>query len=170
MGYQSRLNSGLAPRNRSWRGELARCGLMMALVATGGVAFVEAAGAEANPAEFQIANASNGGVGSATVAGSTITIKQIVTGDNDGNTIITGDIVGSAEFHGGETASPTDIDISLDVGPQTVDASGGDGGEAVASSPEVPARANETGNIIIENTNINRNDNSSEATAIITVP
>ena len=137
----------------------ARIGAVMFLALTIGGAGISPARAESTDDDVHAANASNGGVASATTGGS-VTIEEITTGENAGNTIVTGDISGSAEFDGGDTAYPTDV-VSLEIGPQTVDASGGDGGEAIARPGDETSRENDEGDITI----INKNDNRSNAVA-----
>jgi hypothetical protein len=91
---------------------------------------------------------------------------------------VTGNVAGPAAFDGGATDSPTDVDVTLTAGPQTVDASGGDDGTARASdddSRRVDATrdgqdGDEEQDITvtnrISNSNSNSNSNENQNTAI----
>jgi hypothetical protein len=133
---------------------------VIALAVAAVVAHAPSASADGADGELHAANASNGGVATITTGGS-ITIDEITTGENAGNTIVTGDIAGSAAFDGGDTAYPTDVTVSLEIGPQAIDASGGDGGEAIARPADDSSQENAAGDIKI----VNKNDNRSSAVA-----
>jgi hypothetical protein len=123
--------------------------------------------AEASEVGDQSAEASTGGIASSTADGN-VSIDQIITGENTGNTIATGDIAGSAEIHGGEIAYPTEVNVSLTIASQISDASGGDTGKATTSNETVPPKdhidVNTTVDIRNENTNENTNENELNAT------
>ena len=102
--------------------------------------------------------ASNGGVASAT-SGGNVTIGEIVTGENTGNSIVTGDIYGAADIAGGDIDYPTDVNVTLEVGPPIASADGGDGGQATAPSPEGPE-------FDVDINNSDRTNNRSDATAV----
>ena len=102
--------------------------------------------------------ASNGGVASAS-SGGNVNIGEIVTGENTGNSIVTGDIYGAADIAGGDIDYPTDVNVTLNVGPPIASADGGDGGQATAPSPEGPEY-----DVNIDNTD--RTNNRSDATAV----
>lgn len=104
--------------------------------------------------------ASNGGIASAS-SGGEIQIGTIVTGENTGNSISTGDIAGAAELHGGEIDYPTTVNVYQNDAPLIASADGGDYGTASppeGDGPEV--------DIDINNEDRNRNDNRSDATGI----
>jgi hypothetical protein len=104
--------------------------------------------------------ASNGGIASAS-SGGEIHIGTIVTGENTGNSISTGNIAGSAELHGGEIDYPTNVNVYQNDAPLIATADGGDYGNASppeGDGPEV--------DIDINNEDRNRNDNRSDATGI----
>lgn len=91
--------------------------------------------------------ASNGGIATAS-SGGEITIGQIITGENSGNSIVTGNITGAAELHGGEIDYPTDVNVSQDsTGPIAL-ANGGEGGTATGPESEPPVY-----NVDIKNNN-----------------
>ncbi|MFN8590274.1 MAG: hypothetical protein U0031_02350 [Thermomicrobiales bacterium] len=102
--------------------------------------------------------ASNGGIATAT-SGGNVNIGEIVTGENTGNSIQTGDISGPAEINGGEIDYPTDVNVTLDVGPPIATADGGDGGQATPASPEPP-------DLNVRINNSDKNNNKSNATGI----
>jgi len=144
-------------------GVLLRC-CCAALLALMSVAIIHL-GASAKSADApseSIAGASNGGTATATNGNSVITIGEITTGENTGNTIDTGDISGSAEIYGGEIGSPTDVDLLVDSGPQIADASGGDAGQATGAPPNSGQV-----DVNIDNTDKNINDNKSKAISTI---
>jgi hypothetical protein len=107
------------------------------------------------------ASAGNGGTAFST-SGGEVEIGEIVTGENTGNTIITGNISGSAEISGGEIDYPTDVDVSLNNSPLLADASGGDSNEASATD-NADGGANEDGDAATDIKVINKNDNRSSA-------
>ena len=154
-----------------------RCGVAIVFALSGAsVVFSHAATAEPVVTEEQrtgsnasddsaAANAGNGGTAMST-SGGEVQIGEIVTGENSGNTIITGNISGSADISGGEIAYPTDVDVSLNNAALTTDASGGDGNEASATD-ETESDANKDGETDVKI--INENDNQSSA-VITTAP
>ena len=77
--------------------------------------------------------ASNGGIASAS-SGGNVNIGEIITGENTGNSISTGDIGGVADISGGEINYPTEVNVTLNVGPPIASADGGDGGQAAPPS------------------------------------
>jgi hypothetical protein len=113
-------------------------------------------GAESPDAGAQSAEASTGGTASSTADGN-VAIDQIITGENTGNSIVTGDIGGPAELNGGEIAYPTEVNVSLTFDPQISDASGGDAGKAATSRENTPPK--DDIDIAIDNTVTNRNEN-----------
>jgi hypothetical protein len=166
MRPDSVTDGGSARRVGYPHGAVVRWVVAAAVAAIGGGLFAPGTAAEkAEPSSETLqAEASNGGVASATTGGS-VEIGQIVTGENTGNSIATGDIVGPAELHGGETTSPVEITVTQEIGPPTVDASGGDGGTAQAETTDKDldkdaARDNQNGDVTI----INRNENQANAT------
>jgi hypothetical protein len=102
--------------------------------------------------------ASNGGIASAS-SGGNVSIGEIVTGENTGNSIVTGDIYGAADIGGGDIDYPTDVNVTLEVGPPIASADGGDGGQATAPSPEGPQYD-------VNINNRDRTNNRSDATAV----
>ncbi|MCA9880893.1 MAG: hypothetical protein KC442_24010, partial [Thermomicrobiales bacterium] len=126
-----------------------------------GLAFgVAASGALADSRKdgTQNTGASNGGVATATTDGD-ITIGEIVTGENTGNSISTGNIAGSAELHGGEIDYPTNVNITQNIEAPIAVASGGDYGVASGPGLEPPEL-----NVNIDNRD--KNNNKSTATGI----
>jgi hypothetical protein len=136
------------------------CAAMLALMSAGICHHGASAKSGDTPSE-STAGASNGGVATATNGNSVITIGEITTGENTGNSIDTGDISGSAEIYGGEIGSPTDVDLLVDSGPRLADASGGDNGQATGAPPGGQVDVN------IDNTDKNINDNKSKAVSTI---
>ncbi len=114
--------------------------------------------ADSREAGTQNTGASNGGVASATTDGD-IDIGEIVTGENTGNSINTGDIAGSAELHGGEIDYPTNVNISQNLEAPIALAGGGDNGVASGPGLEPPEL-----NVNIDNRD--KNNNKSTATGI----
>ena len=135
------------------------CAAILALISVGALYQGVDAASDDTPSE-STTGASNGGVATATNGNSVITIGEITTGENTGNSIETGDISGSAEIYGGEIGSPTDVDLLVDSGPQLADASGGDGGQATGADPAQV-------DVNIDNTDKNINDNKSKAISTI---
>ena len=156
--------SGVDAGGARWPGRLRGTAGCVAIAVAAAIvtasAQVPAVYADAPEGDIQSANASNGGIASATIEGN-VSIGEIVTGENAGNTIVTGDIAGAAALDGGEIAYPTDVSVSLEIGPPTLDASGGDGGEAKARPGDESAQENADGDIKI----VNKNDNRSSAIA-----
>jgi hypothetical protein len=144
---------------------VARVGIAAVIVLGCASRFASAAGAETTSPQPQQVGASNGGVASTTSDGN-VAIGEIVTGQNTGNSISTGDIAGSAELDGGEISYPTEVSVVLIVEPSIASADGGDNGEATASADETTTdgTADRDGNGDI--TIINRNENRSSATAV----
>jgi hypothetical protein len=123
------------------------------------VAAIGGASAE-DPSGPITTGASNGGIASAS-SGGEIHIGTIVTGENTGNSISTGNIAGSAELHGGEIDYPTNVNVYQNDAPVIASADGGDYGQASAPTGDGPEVA-----IDIDNADKNRNDNRSNATGI----
>lgn len=175
MQPTSIVHTSTAPRAARLRGALVSGGIAVTITLAGASALIPGARAEPTGTGSQTAEASTGGVASATTGGE-VNIGQIVTGENTGSSIVTGNVVGPAAFDGGVTDSPTDIDVTLTVGPQTVDASGGDEGTARASdddSRRVDATRDgqdgeEEQDITVTNriSNSNSNSNENQNTAI----
>jgi hypothetical protein len=154
MDEQIAAAQGSATISRWRRGELVRVvGAAMVALALGCLV-VGRAGAESPDAGAQSAEASTGGTASSSADGN-VAIDQIITGENTGNSIVTGDIGGPAELNGGEIAYPTEVNVSLNIAPQISDASGGDAGKATTTHETVPPKDD----ITIDNTVINRNEN-----------
>lgn len=138
------------------------CVVALALICETAVAAPE--DAESSEANSPTAGASNGGVAT-TTSGGTITIDHIVTGENAGNSIATGDISGPAEINGGEIDYPTEVTLTQIDGPQSADASGGAEGTANSSDDHSQAaNGKNSGKGGEDITVINRNDNRSKAT------
>lgn len=152
-GWTSRDGSGVHVRRRMLAGCLS-LGLLLgaATLAAPGVA------ADSREAGTQNTGASNGGVASASTDGD-INIGEIVTGENTGNSINTGDIAGSAELHGGEIDYPTNVNISQNLEAPIALAGGGDNGVASGPGLEPPEL-----NVNIDNRD--KNNNKSDATGI----
>lgn len=130
-----------------------------AIAFTVGGAAIDGASA-ADPSGPITTGASNGGIASAT-SGGEINIGQIITGENTGNSINTGNISGPAELHGGEIDYPTNVDVTQGAATLIATADGGDYGQASppeGDGPEV--------DIDINNTDKNRNDNRSNASGV----
>jgi hypothetical protein len=152
--------SGTAPRAARLTGTVIRLG-MAAVITFGGVStFASVASAQTNNPEPQQAGASNGGIASTSSDGD-VEIGTIVTGENTGNSIVMGNIAGSAELDGGEIDYPTEINVTQIVEPSIASANGGDAGEAKIT-PDSSADDENAGEDEI--TIINRNDNRSSAT------
>jgi hypothetical protein len=158
------IDRAAAWRGLSLRGMLIRggCVAVIALM-TASVAPVDATARGARGGQTpdqQIINtgASNGGTASAS-SGGNVNIGQIVTGENTGNSIATGDVAGESNISGGDINYPTDVNVSLNVGPPIASADGGDYGSATAPSPKPPEY---TVNI----DNKSKNNNKSSATGI----
>jgi hypothetical protein len=125
---------------------------------------VPAARAVSTTGEVQQADVSNGGVAT-TTSGRNIDIGEIITGENTGNSIATGDITRPAEHHGGEINYPTEVIVTLIIEPSVATAGGGDGGTASSSDDSYSDDKND-GNTGEDITIINRNDNRSNATIV----
>jgi hypothetical protein len=121
------------------------------------LAFVSGANADTDDDTPNITGASNGGVASATTGGN-ISIGTIVTGENTGNSISTGNISGPADLNGGEIDYPTNVNVSQDLSSPIATADGGDGG--VASPPF------DGSDVTVDINNRDRNNNRSSATGI----
>ena len=81
------------------------------------------------------AAAGNGGVAVAEANGGTVTVGNIDSGGNSGNTVVVqGSQGGNVVVDGGTVTNETTIDISADGGTAVADASGGDGNVAVGGS------------------------------------
>lgn len=160
-------NSG-SPLRAAWlTGPLVRTGIATAMAFACTAMLISATGAELTASDPQQADASNGGIASASTDGD-VEIGQIITGENTGNSIVTGDISGPAEIHGGEIDYPTDVTIAQILGPPMAAADGGDYGTANVSDDETRTDGDDknTGRDGEEITIINRNDNRSEATIV----
>lgn len=164
-------NNGTATRAAPRLGARVRVGIAVVVSLAGVTAHSSALGAESTANDVQASEpqqvgASNGGVASATTGGD-VDIGQIITGENTGNSIATGDISGSAEISGGEIDYPTDVTVSLILGPPIATADGGDAGTANSSddseSDPDDTKSGQDGEDI---TIINRNDNRSNAKVV----
>jgi hypothetical protein len=160
-------NSGSAPRMALLTGLLVRMGIAVAMAFAGTAMLFSSTGAESTKSDPQQAGASNGGVASASTDGD-VEIGQIVTGENTGNSIITGDISGPAEIDGGEIDYPTDVTVTQILGPPMTTADGGDYGTANVSDDNSrrDVADKKGGHDGQEITFINRNDNRNEATIV----
>lgn len=116
------------------------------------------ASADTNESVPSITGASNGGVASASTDGD-IMIGEIITGENTGNSIMTGNIAGSAELNGGEIDYPTNVTITQNLAPPIATADGGDAGVASGSAMEPPV-------FNVDISNKDTNNNRSNATGI----
>ena len=156
-GFIDRID---AKRPRALRGALARFGLAASLALTIASAAISGVAAEQAYDGPINTGASNGGIASASSGGS-VQIGQIITGENTGNSIQTGDIGGVADINGGEIDYPTEVNVTQGTGPVISTADGGDYGTATGPTPDGP-----TYNVKIDNTDKNKNDNRSDATGI----
>ena len=156
IGYSDRR---LMPRPARLRGALTRltCAAALAL-ACGSVSLTNAGAEDRDDFDSVEVGASNGGVANATSGGNVI-IGEIITGENSGNSINTGDIVGNAEINGGTIDYPTDVNVSQDIGPLIASADGGEGGEAEGPGSEPPQY-----NVNIDNVDKDKNINRNTAT------
>jgi hypothetical protein len=165
MRPTSVVSNDTAPRAARLVQGVLRVGITMGFALVGMSAVIPEAGAEPTTLEPQQADASNGGIASAT-SGGDVDIGEIVTGENTGNSIITGDIGGPAELDGGEIAYPTEINVTQIVEPSSATADGGEQGEATITTRITPDESTtDDGDSSVENeiTIINRNDNRSQA-------
>jgi hypothetical protein len=81
------------------------------------------------------AAAGNGGVAVAEANGGTVTVGNINSGGNSGNSVVVqGSQGGNVVVDGGTVTNETTIDISADGGTAVADASGGDGNVAVGGN------------------------------------
>jgi hypothetical protein len=151
---------GIDGRARRRAGVLLRGGVALTLALMMASAFAPGLQAEPDSGDPQSAGASNGGIATASTGGE-VNIGEIVTGENTGNSIVTGDISGSADISGGDIDYPTDVMVVQELGPPVADASGGDGGQA-GTTP-----GDGTTDIIIDNTDKNTNENTSDSNAVI---
>ena len=164
-------SNGTAPRAARLRGARVRVGIALVVSLAGASAHIPTLGAELTATDMQAsepqaAEASNGGVASATTGGE-VNIGRIITGENTGNSIITGDISGPAEIDGGEIDYPTDVTVSLILGPPVATADGGDDGTATASDDDSLSEGDkDTGKDGEDITIINRNENRSNAKVV----
>ena len=147
---------------RAWRrtSVLRRAGLALMLALTMASALAPGLRAEPDSGDPQLAGASNGGIATASTGGE-VNIGEIVTGENTGNSIVTGNISGSADISGGDIDYPTDVNVVQELGPPVADASGGEGGQAGTTPGDA------TTDITIDNTDKNTNDNRSDSNAVI---
>jgi hypothetical protein len=151
----------IAPPVGGTRAHLVRvaCVLLFAFTSAGVLPGSAVAATPETPPQ-STAGASNGGVATATTGG-TVSIGEITTGVNTGNSITTGDISGSADITGGEIAYPTDVNISQEIAPPIADASGGDAGQAQGAPSDGQVDVN------IDNTDKNVNNNKSKSSSTI---
>lgn len=163
---------GVTSRAVRLRGAWVRVGIAVVVSLAGASAHVPTLGAELTATDLQAsepqaAEASNGGVATATTSGD-VDIGQIITGENTGNSIVTGDISGPAEIDGGEIDYPTDVTVSLILGPPVATADGGDEGTANSSDDDSQGDGDDKndGKDGEDITIINRNDNRSNAKAV----
>jgi hypothetical protein len=80
------------------------------------------------------AAAGNGGVAVASANGGAVTIGDINSGGNVGNTIVVGNTSGNVAVDGGTVSNETTIDIRADGGTAVSSADGGDGNAAAGGS------------------------------------
>ena len=160
--------TGIARSGTAARLARGAVGAAVVVALAGTSAFIPAVGADSSTPEVQEADASNGGDASATTGGS-VDIGQIITGENTGNSIVTGDISGPAAFDGGEIDYPTDVTISQILGRPIATADGGDEGTANTSDDNSQSEGDvdkDTGKDGEDITIINRNENRSRAKVI----
>ena len=157
VGFIDRID---AKRSSAFRVVLARFGLAASLALTIASAAISGVAAEQAYDGPINTGASNGGVASAS-SGGNVSIGQIITGENTGNSIQTGNITGSADIAGGDIDYPTDVNVTQNTGPVVASSDGGDYGTATGPTPDGP-----TYNVKIDNTDKNKNDNRSDATGI----
>lgn len=131
---------------------LSRGNVFKGLISGGTAVFASASAVSAQ--DDDTANAGNGGVATASANGGSVTIGDINTGFNEGNTIVVGDTGGGGDdddkkdcydchdddggggtviIDGGTVTNSAAINISADGGVATADASGGDNNVAFAS-------------------------------------
>ena len=112
----------------------------LAISADGGTAVASANGGDNNVAvggpggiigNGGEAAAGNGGTAVAEANGGAVTVGDINSGNNSGNTIVVGDTTGNVAVDGGTVSNTTTIDISADGGTAVASADGGDGNTAV---------------------------------------
>jgi hypothetical protein len=116
----------------------------VSISADGGTATADASGGDGNIAvggsggivgNGGAAAAGNGGIAVADASGGAVTVGNINSGGNSGNTIVVeGSQSGDVVVDGGTVSNETTVDISADGGTATADASGGDGNIAVGGS------------------------------------
>src|SRR5215212_9754092 len=115
----------------------------LAISADGGTAVSSANGGNGNAAaggpggangNGGDAAAGNGGVAVASANGGAVTIGDINSGGNVGNTIVVGNTSGNVAVDGGTVTNETTIDISADGGTAVSSADGGDGNAAAGGS------------------------------------
>lgn len=117
----------------------------------------------------QSTDTANGGSAAADGGSGSVVFGDVMTGQNIGNVINTGDIVNSdAELSGGEVSYPSILYVTVPSGDPTADASGGNDSAVGETEPDtvvvrgdrdrnnVDVRTNDTNN----NTNNNTNDNT----------
>ena len=150
---------------------------MMIRVARGGMLRMVRAGVIAAPllvsgaciAMAQSTDTANGGTATAGGGSGSVVFGDVMTGQNIGNVINTGDIVNSdAELNGGEVSYPSILYVTVPSGDPTADASGGNDSAVGETEPDtivvrgdrdrnkVDVRTNDTNN----NTNTNTNTNT----------
>jgi hypothetical protein len=116
----------------------------LAISANGGVAVSNANGGDNNVAvggsggpfgDGGAAAAGNGGVAIADASGGAVTVGDINSGNNSGNTIVVqGATSGNVAIDGGNVSNETTISISADGGTAVANADGGDGNVAVGGT------------------------------------
>ena len=138
-------SSGLfgAASNVHINGGTVRNSTSIAISADGGTAVASANGGNGNAAaggpgglmgSGGDAAAGNGGTAVAEANGGAVTVGDINSGNNQGNTIVVGNTTGNVAVDGGTVSNETTIDISADGGTAVATADGGDG-NAAAGGP-----------------------------------
>ena len=116
----------------------------------------------------QSTDTANGGTAAADGGSGSVVFGDVMTGQNVGNVINTGDIVNSdAELNGGEVSYPSILYVTVPSGDPHADASGGNDSAAGETEPDtivvrgdrdrnnVDVRTNDTNNSTNSNTNNN---------------
>ncbi len=110
----------------------------IAISADGGTAISSADGGDGNIAgagNNGTAAAGNGGVANAEANGGSISLGDVNSGNNQGNTILVeGNSGGQTVVDGGTVSNSTSIDLSADGGTAVASADGGDGNLALADT------------------------------------
>jgi len=125
----------------------------ISISADGGTAVSSANGGNGNAAAGGAggdAAAGNGGVAVAEANGGAVTVGNINSGGNQGNTIVVGDTYGgNVAVDGGTVTNETTIDISANGGTAVSSADGGNG-NAAAGGPDGNAAAGNGGTAVSE--------------------